>query len=139
MKLITDRTESDVLLDNEKGRYGIADLNRVEQAVAELRSLAVQLDIYPKVTTKTDWTHVEAFNPETWPTAEQMARYLGNVHALCNAFSLKVKLPETMQYLTFAGANEIENALLLAYRRVRGILSTYQYSGECYAGEENIL
>lgn len=139
MDLITNRTEADVLLGNERGCYGYADLNRVEQAVAELCVLAARLDIYPNLTTKTDWGLPGAFSPGTWPTAEQMGRYLGNVHALCDAFSLEVNLPGTMTCLTCAGANAIEKALLSAYVRVQGILNTYQYSGECYAGEENSL
>ena len=139
MELITDRTEADVLLANEKGRYRYSDLNRVEQAVAELCTLAVQLDIYPKLTTKIDWGLPGAFSSDSWPTEEQMIRYLGNIHALCNCFSLDVALPSTMAHLTYQSANDIENALLSAYLRVQGILNTYHFSGEIYAGEENYL
>lgn len=139
MELITDRTEADVFLGNERGTYSYADLNRVEQAVAELCSLAARLDIHNNLTTKTDWGLPGAFSADTWPTEEQMARYLSNVHTLCDSLSLKVVLPETMAHLTFTGANEIENALLSAYYRVQSILNAYQYSGEIYAGEENVL
>lgn len=139
MELITNRTEADVLLGNAKGTYGYTDLNRVEQAVAELCSLATRLDIHKNLTIKTDWGLPGTFSADTWPTAEQMARYLGNVHALCDALSLETNLPETMAHLTFVGANEIENALLSAYHRVQGIFNTYQFSGEIYAGEENVI
>lgn len=139
MELITNRTEADVLLGNAKGTYGYADLNRVEQAVAELCSLATRLDIHQNLTTKTDWGLPGTFSADTWPTAEQMARYLGNVRALCDAISLQASLPETMEHLTFEGANEIENALLSVYHRVQGVLQTYQFSGEIFAGEENVL
>ena len=139
MNLITNRTEADVFLGNENGRYRYTDLNRVEQAVAELLTLSARLDIHPKLVTKTDWGLPGEFSAEAWPTKEQMERYLGNVHALCDALSLKANLPETMEHLTFVGANEIENALLSAYSRVQGVLSIYQFSGEFYAGEENVL
>ena len=139
MELITNRTEADVLLGNAKGTYGYTDLNRVEQAVTELCSLATRLDIHQNLTTKTDWGLPGAFSAGTWPTVEQMKRYLGNVHALCDALSLETNLPMTMAHLTFVGANEIENALLSAYHRVQGILNAYQFSGEIYAGEENVI
>lgn len=139
MDLITNRTEEDVLLQNSRGTYGHEDLNRVEEAVAKLCTLAKQLDIQLDLTTKTDWGVPGAFSLDTWPTAEQMARYLGNVCALCDALSLKTSIPKTMEHLTFEGANEIENALLLVYNRVQGVLQTYQFSGELYAGEENVL
>lgn len=139
MELITNRTEADVLLENARGTYGYEDLNRVEAAVEQLCALVKQLDIHLDLTTKTDWELPGVFNVATWPTAEQMARYLDNVCALCDALDLKANLPETMAHLTFEGANKIENALLLVYNRVQGVLQTYQFSGEFYAGEENVL
>lgn len=139
MDLITNRTKTDVLLGNARGSYGYEDLNRVETAVAQLQELAKQMDIHLELITKTDWGIPGKFTPGTWPTQQQMERYLDNVHALCNALSLQVCTPETMAHLTCEGANEIENALLSAYRRVQGVLQTYKFSGEAYAGEENVL
>lgn len=139
MDLITNRTKMDVLLGNARGCYGYEDLNRVETAVAQLQELAKQMDIHLDLTIKTDWGFPEIFSPNTWPARQQMERYLGNVHALCDALFLPVSTPETMAHLTCEGANEIENALLSAYRRVQGVLQTYKFSGEAYAGEENVL
>ena len=104
MQLITDRTEADVLLGNEKGRYSHTDLNRVESAVAELQRLAGQMDISPGLTTKNDWGLPGSFSSDNWPTESQMQRYLGNVHALCSALEIRTGLPDTMAGLTWQGA-----------------------------------
>ena len=139
MKLITDRTQADVLLGTEKGRYSVEDLNRVEQAVAELYVIAKGLDISGITQIKTDWTHYGAFAPDRWPTQSQMARYLGNIRCLCQAVEIAADLPRSMEDLTWDGANRIEATLLAAYTRVMGILQTFRYSGEIFAGEENVL
>ena len=139
MNFITDRTESDVLLNNEKGRYKYSDLNRVEKAVSELCQLAQKLDIYPELTTKTNWSRPGAFSVKTWPTESQMQRYIQNVHRLCDCFGLNLPLPTGMAQLNWEGANNIEKALQYAYVRVQSILNTFYYSGELFAGEENVF
>jgi len=136
MQLIFDRTEADVLLANEKGRYSHTDLNRVEAAVAELQRLAGQMDIYPGLTTKTDWGLPGAFDADSWPTEPQMQRYLANVHELCSALEIRAGLPDTMAGLTWQGANAIEQALQAAHTRVMTVLAVLRYSGEIFAGEE---
>ena len=136
MQLIYDRTEADVLLGNEKGRYSHTDLNRVESAVAELQRLAGQMDIYPGLTTKTNWGLPGSFSADSWPAESQMQRFLGNVHALCSALEVAAGLPDTMSDLTWQGANAIELALQTAYARVMGVLTVLRYSGEIYSGEE---
>lgn len=139
MNFVTDRTESDVLLNNEKGRYKYSDLNRVERAVSELCQLAQKLDMYPELTTKTNWSRPGTFSAKTWPTESQMQRYIQNVHRLCDCFGLSLPLPATMDQLNWEGANNIEKALQYAYVRVQSILNTFYYSGELFAGEENVL
>lgn len=139
MKLITDRTQADVLLGTEKGRYSAEDLNRVEQAVAELCTIAKGLDVSGITQIKTDWPHCGAFAPDRWPTQSQMARYLGNIHRLCEAVEVTAELPRSMEDLTWEGANQMEQALLLTYTRIQNILQIFRYSGEIFAGEENEL
>lgn len=139
MMLVTDRTEADVLLGNEKGHYGYADLNRVEQAVAQLCTLAEKLDVHPTLAVKSDWGLPGAFDADTWPTQKQMLRYLDNVHALCDSLSLALLLPDTMENLTWRDANDIERALECADVRIRSVLEAYKYGGEIFAGEENCL
>ncbi len=139
MQLVTDRTKTDVLLGTEKGQYGFADLNRVEQAVAELSAAAENLDIHYTPVVKTDWGAPGVFSSETWPTKEQMIRYLDNVSRLCQVVEINAALPSTMENLTWEGANDIEQALLFVYERIKNILQILQYSGEFFAGEENEL
>lgn len=139
MKLITDRTQADVLLGNEKGHYGHEDLNRVEKAVMQLCIYAEKLDVHPHLTIKTDWAAPGVFSPQSWPGESQMHRYLENVRRLCTAVGTDLALPQTMENLDWQGANQIEQALQAAHMRVQGVLQTYHYSGECYAGEENTV
>lgn len=139
MQLVYDRTQTDVLLGTDKGRYGAADLNRVEQAVGQLCGLAAMLDLDCALQLKTDWALPRVFSPETWPTRKQMARYLMNVQYLCDTMALAAKLPTTMERLTWENANEIERALQLVFNRIQGILQAFRFSGELYAGEENQL
>lgn len=139
INFVTDRTESDVLLNNEKGRYKYSDLNRVEKAVSELCQLAKKLDLYPELTTKTNWSAPSAFSAKTWPTESQMQRYIQNVHRLCDCFDLVLPLPKSMAQLNWEGANNIEKALRHVYVRAQSILNTFYYSGDLFAGEENVL
>lgn len=136
MELITDRTLEDVLQGTQKGRYGVADLNRVEQAVQELYSYADALGIVPPGQIKTDWVFPTAFSALSWPTELQMRRYLANITHLCQAVELAGGLPASMENLTFTGANSIEQALLGVYPRIQNALQIIQYSGEIFAGEE---
>lgn len=106
MNFITDRTYEDVLLRNEKGVYNHTDMNRVESAVAAIsHALGLQL------TTKTDWAAPGVYSPETWPTGEQLARYLSNVTRIRDYFDMNISLPSYMDYLTYTGANAIERVL----------------------------
>ena len=137
MNLITDRTQADVLLGREKGSYGAADLNRVEQAVAELARLAGAMDIQYDPVVKLDWGIPGVFSAEQWPTRAQMQRYLENVAGLCRAVEIAAALPPSMENLTWEGANQIEQAVELVYNHVQAVLQAFQFSGEYFAGEEN--
>ena len=136
MNLITDRTENDVLNGTAKGKYTAEDLNRVEQAVAELYDQAKALGIDPPGYFKTDWDSMALFSPKTWPTKKQMQRYLANITHLCEGVKAAEGLPVTMENLTWEMANNIEKALLLAYPRIQNTIQIFRYSGEIFAGEE---
>lgn len=139
ISFITDRTEADVLLGNAKGRYDYTDLNRVENDVVELVKLAKEANIHFSLQVKTDWARPGIFSQETWPTQSQMERYLRNVWTLATEFAAQAGLPDSMQSLDWEAANHIEAALELVHIRLQGILTSYLYSGELYAGEENAL
>ncbi len=118
MNLITDRTASDVLLGTAKGRYGYEDLNRVEAAVAELCGLAEEVGILLNLTVKTDWGELGDFSADTWPTQQQMDRYLNNVRTMREALGLPDILPSSMRNLTEVQANNIERTLQMAYEKL---------------------
>lgn len=92
-----------------KGAYNCTDLNRVETAVAEIAPM-----FNLSLTTKTDWGIWDI------PTVTQMDRYLGNVVAIRNA-AFRVdntsglpELPDSMDFLTWETANNIEKTLYIA-------------------------
>ena len=136
MELITERTESDALLGNEKGTYSYSDLNRVETAVGEIAALFPVLGTSLVLTTKTDWGLPGAFSVEEWPVASQMQRYLGNVIAIKDTFGIPIQIPASMAKLTWSGANNIEKVLQMAMTRATNTIQAFRYSGEIYSGEE---
>ena len=136
MELITDRTESDALMGNEKGIYSYTDLNRVEEAVAEIAEKITSLGFTLQLPTKTDWGLPGSFSVPEWPVDSQMRRYLKNVSEIQRVFVISTQLPESMDKLDWNGANNIEKVLQAAFSRIAGIKQSYRYSGEIYAGEE---
>ena len=136
MDLITDRTESDVLLGNSKGVYSYADLNRVESAAAMIAEQITELGFALQLQTKTDWDLPENFSAWNWPVESQMRRYLQNIADIKRLFVISTQIPETMDKLDWNGANNIEKVLQIAFSRITGIKQSYRYSGEIYAGEE---
>ena len=140
MNLVTNRSVSNVMLQNSGSQYTAADLNRVESAVRCL--LFVAKDILPErleLQTKTDWDIPGIFSASSWNVLSQMDRYLSNVKSLCTAVGIQVPLPSSMRFLTANGANQIEKALELARSEIGKNIKTYQYSGEIYSGEEFCL
>ncbi len=136
MDFITDRTESDALLGNEKGVYSYTDLNRVEEAVKEIAESIIALGFSKKFETKTNWGLPENFSVREWPVESQMKRYLRNVSEIQRIFIISTHPPASMEKLDWNGANNIEKILQTAFARIEGIKQSYRYSGEIYAGEE---
>lgn len=132
MVFVTDRTESDVLLGNEKGVYSYTDLNRVEEAVKTI----IESGFAENLQTKTDWGLPGNFSVSAWPVESQMKRYLQNVKEIKKLFAVSVKLPDSMEKLDWNGANNIEKVLQTAVGRITGIKQSYRYSGDLYAGED---
>ncbi len=114
-----------------KGAYNASDLNRVGNAVNYLVGRLTQLpkDVQAYLASKgvaPDAFFAVPYDPAdydfeakiTWqqseiPTGSEMADYLGNVVLLRAAFDYETDaLPESMEKLTFVGANAIEKALL---------------------------
>ena len=154
MELITDRTQADVdrwkalrdkglhgmsatelseWLGEMKGRYGHTDMNRVENAVAEvarqLRSLGYDV---PSLSLKTDWS------VRSVPTRADFDRYFGNVDTLRGVLPLPAgtpKTPTTESRLTYAAANDLEKILVEVDAMVQKLVSARYYAGDIFAGE----
>ena len=97
-----------------KGAYNYSDLNRVERAVAEI-SERVGMNL----TTKTDWAMWDI------PKSADMVRYLNNISMIRSIIFDTSGVPETpnsMNNLTYNGANDIEKILLAAYEQVSASL-----------------
>ena len=88
-----------------KGAYNYSDLNRVERAVEEISARAGL-----NLITKTDW--------HMWdiPKVADMNRYIGNIAAIRNHFSIQTSIPTSMNNLTYEQANNIELILSEAYQ-----------------------
>lgn len=136
MEFITDRTEADVLMGTAKGMYQDTDLNRVENAVAEISAQFHSLGISPELVVKTDWAPPEEFSLGTWVTENQMTRYLENISVIRRLFPVPIDPPRSMSDLNWDGANNIEKIVKAAVERIAAIKQSYRYSGEIYAGEE---
>lgn len=134
--LITDRTESDVLMGNAKGIYSFTDLNRVEKAVRLASEQAATVGFPLNLQTKTNWGLPGDFSVGEWPVQSQMKRYLNNIAILKNTFRVPIEIPLSMEKLTWKGANNIEKVLEISMSRISGIKQAYRYSGEVFAGEE---
>lgn len=135
MELVTNRTETDALLGNEKGVYSYSDLNRVETAVESLSSMLPKLDIDLILETKTDWGYPGPFAVDSWPTETQMRRYLKNISDIKTKFGIPLWLPSNMSMLTWSSANNIEKILERALTRAVDTIESFRYSGEIYSGE----
>lgn len=135
IKLVTDRTENDVLLRNEKGVYKAEDINRVEIAVEEVKKYLSALGSSVQLSTKTDWELHDGFSASADPTESQMNRYIKNVAKIRDIFNIPIDLPTSMNFLTFDGANKIEEVLETAIAKAEATVQSYFYSGEIYAGE----
>lgn len=134
--LITDRTESDVLMGNAKGIYSYSDLNRVEEAVRLASEQAATVGFPLNLQTKTNWGLPGNFASGEWPVHSQMQRYLNNIAVLKKSFHVSVEIPKSMEKLTWKGANNIEKVLEISMSRIAGIKQAYRYSGEVFAGED---
>lgn len=186
LKLITDRTAENAAIiaelwqipwqqmnqeqkalwvENLKGAYNFADLNRVESGVElvgealwrlpyELKAVAAENGVAwdkffsvpyneaeMKRETKTDWAENDLVS------AEQMSRYLANVAAIKNALPISAPaLPRSMDNLTWQGANAIEAAILAASeaaskrfnettQMIKNTAKGWIFSGEIFGGE----
>lgn len=148
--LVTDRTASDLArwralrdkglakmtadeltewLSGMKGAYKAEDLNRVGAAVAYVGGLLRGYGYSVPLTEKADWAAAGAY------TAADLNAYLQDVKNLRAVLRASSVLPESMQGLTIAGANNIERVLVECDDALNRMAAAWFYSGELYVGE----
>lgn len=132
LTLITDRTAEDVANKTAKGFYNVSDLNRVGAAVQYVAERFAAQGYTVAVSPKTDWLASDI------PTASELETYRQNIatlRALIAVMKSTPETPETMRFLDYIKANDIERILLdLDTLLTNAALEWYQ-SGEIYAGE----
>ena len=127
--LITDRVESNLSIDDDKGNYNAADLNRVNEACIELVSLMKSVGYHGHGDFKTDWTMYD------YPTKENTDNYLSQIYGLINDFYKRTEyaLPEDMTAFTYEQANDIEKALL----DIKEVCENIKKLWNVYSGQRN--
>ena len=132
LTLITDRAAEDVANKTAKGFYNASDLNRVGAAVQYVAERFAAQGYTVAVSPKTDWTEKDI------PTASELETYRQNIATLRGLIAVMKstpETPETMRFLDYIKANDIERILLdLDTLLTNAALAWYQ-SGEIYAGE----
>lgn len=154
MAFITNRTQGDVARRDElarkgfanmteteraewlmpsKGAYNYTDLNRVEDAVAQIVSYMNALGRGGSFKPTRRWTSADM------PTTAEMDRYIANVKAIRDALPelhhVMPVAPATTANLTYAGANAIEEILSVAMQYVESRIQAFPFSGEIFGGE----
>lgn len=131
-KQMEDWTEAEQAWFNEassKGAYNYTDLNRVTTA---LEYLDETLRSYGYTTgyQRLSVPHIDGTSSYTWtesdiPTPSLMAAYLANVLGVYTVLMAAPELPETMEKLTYTGANQIEQALVTLNEAIEHIVAGF--------------
>lgn len=151
--LVTDRTEADASRYSElrdkgwaemttaekaewvagmKGAYNASDLNRVASAMAYLSQRFASAGYSVPVSSPTDWANGDI------PTKGDMDTYLDDLRRIRAALAVMDTTPSapgSMDYLTWAKANDIEKILVDVDDALGRLLLSPFYSGEIYSGE----
>ena len=151
--LVTDRTEADVSRYSElrdkgwaamttaekaewvagmKGAYNASDLNRVASAMAYLSQRFASAGYSVPVSSPTDWANGNI------PRKDDLDTYLDDLRRIRAALAVMDTTPSapgSMDYLTWAKANDIEKILVDVDDALGRLLLSTFYSGEIYSGE----
>lgn len=151
--LVTDRTEADVSRYSElrdkgwaemttaeraewvagmKGAYNASDLNRVASAMSYLSQRFASAGYSVPVSSPTDWANGDI------PRKDDLDTYLDDLRRIRDALAVMDTTPSapgSMDYLTWAKANDIEKILVDVDDALGRLLLSPFYSGEIYSGE----
>lgn len=112
--------------------YNASDLNRVGAAVQYVAERFTAQGYTVAVSPKTDWLASDI------PTASELETYRQNIASLRGLIAVMKstpETPETMRFLDYLKANDIERILLAVEDTLRRLEKTFWYSGEIYSGE----
>lgn len=132
LTLITDRTAEDVANKTAKGFYNASDLNRVGAAVQYVAERFSAQGYTVAVSPKTDWLASDI------PTASELETYRQNIATLRSLIAVMKstpETPETMRFLDYIKANDIERILLDLDALLTNAAAAWYQSGELFAGE----
>ena len=132
LTLITDRTAEDVANKTAKGCYNASDLNRVGAAVQYVAERFSAQGYTVAVSPKTDWLASDI------PTASELETYRQNIATLRSLIAVMKstpETPETMRFLDYIKANDIERILLDLDALLTNAAAAWYQSGELFAGE----
>lgn len=121
--LITDRAAP--------GRYDWRDFNRVEEAVAYV---AAELEGYgyaAPVVVKTDWARGDKLS---WADAERYVRNVQTLRAAITVFGSTPPAPDTIRFLTYQKANNIEKILADIDEIISVLITTFVPCGPATCG-----
>lgn len=151
--LVTDRTEADASRYSElrdkgwaamttaeraewvagmKGAYNASDLNRVASAMSYLSQRFASAGYSVPVSSPTDWANGDI------PRKDDLDTYLDDLRRIRAALAVMDTTPSapgSMDYLTWAKANDIEKILVDVDDALGRLLLSPFYSGEIYSGE----
>lgn len=127
--LIRDRSSLDVAQGASKAFYNEEDLNRVEQAVAELNATLYEGGYPVGAITKINWSKTD------FPTENEMQRFIYNIQLLQNKFyHSEVQTPASMKWISYIEANNIEQILLDIEEMRRKMVAAYRHCGTMDCG-----
>ena len=151
--LVTDRIEADVSRHREltdkgwaemttaeksewmagmKGAYNASDLNRVASAMSYLSQRLASAGYSVPISSPTDWANGDI------PRKDDLDTYLDDLRRIRAALAVMDTTPSapgSMDYLTWAKANDIEKILVDVDDALGRLLLSPFYSGEIYSGE----
>lgn len=133
--LVFDRTQADVTQKTDKGYYNASDLNRVQEAMSYLSGVLAESGITVTLHQSKVWSD------EDIPNVTDMDAYLDDVRAIRSAISVFAdtpSAPESMRYLTYSKANDIEKILVDVEAAIKETKRCYIRAGMpwAYAGTE---
>ena len=123
----------DFITDRGPGTfYNASDLNRVGEKMVWLTDKLFALGYHCLVSPKTNWTMYDI------PLASQMDHYLEDLLTIRVTLTLPDGTPDapnTMNGLTYTGANNIETILSVTNSLIEWMVSAFYFTGDLFAGE----